>query len=287
MTDSVGSILITGASGHLGRVVSQSAERASLPTVLWSHHPVPSLGRGPQVHGDITSTADVDRIVSDARVQTVIHLAAVTGPRCEQDAEAAHAINVTATLRLAEAAAQAGATRFVFASTAAVYGDAFDRPIVETDALQGTSNYAATKMAAEAGLAAIGTRWGIDVVALRIFNIYGHGFVDSLIHRLQNASASAPVTLRGTVDFVRDYVDANDVAAACLAACAAPMPAPCTAINVGSGVATSNADLVAAVDPLRRDFVTVEPGKPSHSWADVSRMTDILAVTARPLGARL
>jgi len=273
-------ILITGASGHLGRVVSHRADREGLPTLLWNRRPDDSLGLGDQVHADITSPDDSDRILSRAGAGTVIHLAAITGARCEQNREAAHATNVTATLYLAEAAARAGATRFVFASTAAVYGDAYARPIVETDGLVGTGTYAATKIAAESGLAAIGKRSGMDVVILRIFNIYGDGFADSLINRLQNASASAPVTLRGPENFIRDYIHVEDVAIACIAACKAPMSSGTTVINVGSGVATSNADLISAIDASLRVHVTVEPGSPSHSQADVSRMREILAITA-------
>ena len=281
MTATANPTLITGASGHLGRVVSHEADRAGLPTLLWNRRPDSSLGSSNQVHADITSTDAADQILSEAQAGTVIHLAAITGAQCERDPEAAHATNVTATLHLAEAAARAGATRFVFASTAAVYGDAYARPIVETDALVGRGAYAATKIAAEAGLAAIGQRSGMDVVILRIFNLYGDGFTDSLIHRLQNASASAPVTLRGSENFVRDYIHVEDVAIASMAACRAPMPPGTTVINVGSGAATSNAHLISAIDASRRPHVTVEPGSPSHSQADVSRMREILGVTAR------
>lgn len=275
------SIVITGAGGHLGRVVSRSAARAGLTTLLWSRRPDSSLEFGNQVHADITSTEAANRILSHTRVDAVLHLAAITGARCEQNPEAAHATNVTATLRLAEAAARAGASRFVFASSAAVYGDDYARPILETDALVGRGTYAATKIAAEAGLSTIGKLSGMEVVVLRIFNIYGDGFADSLIHRLQNASASAPVTLRGPDNFVRDYIHVEDVAIASIAACTAPMPGRNTVINVASGAATSNADLIATLDESQRLRVKVVPGSPSHSQANVSRMRELLGVTAR------
>lgn len=281
MTAAAGSILITGASGRLGRVVSQAAVRACLPTVLWNRRLDSSLGSSNQVHADITSTDAADRILSHARADTVIHLAAITGAHCEQNLDIAHGTNVIATERLAQAAALAGVTRFVFASTAAVYGDAYSRPILETDSLVGRGNYAATKIAAEASLASIGQYSGMEVVVLRIFNVYGEGFHDSLIYRLQNASVRAPVTLRGEASFVRDYVNVEDVATACIAACKVPMPSVTTVINVGTGVPTSNADLFAALDVSRRPHVTAEPGAPSHSQADVSRMREILGVTAR------
>jgi len=123
VTDIASPILITGAGGHQGRVVSHEANRAGLPTCC-GIAARRSLGSSNQVHADSPAPMLPTRFCPSG-AGTVIHLAAITGARCEQNPEAAHATNVTATLHLAEAAARAGATRFVFASTAAVYGDAY------------------------------------------------------------------------------------------------------------------------------------------------------------------
>ncbi len=281
MTTAAGTILITGASGHLGRAVAREAARAGMPTVLWNRRPDSALGSGDQVHADLTDPHAAHTVLSSAPVTTVIHLAAITGARCEQDTTAAHDVNVAATVRLASEAAQAGVTRFIFASSAAVYGDAFPRPIVETDFLAGKGTYAATKIAAEHELSLIAEGSDMEVVLLRIFNVFGPGLVDSLIHRLLQASAQSPVTLHGGDDFVRDYIHVDDVAVAALAAGKRPMPTAVTAINVASGIATSNAALFSTMSDARREHVRLEPGRASHSQADVSRLKKVLAVAAQ------
>jgi UDP-glucose 4-epimerase len=235
------------------------------------------------VGGDITDPAAVDLALAQTQPQYVIHLAGLTGAVCESDAARAKAVNTDATEHLALKAAAAGVRRLVFASSAAVYGDAAHTALSESDPLNGSSTYARTKIDAESALERVAAQTGLEVVALRIFNVYGEGFPGSLVSRIAAASADSPVVLKGEAGFVRDYVHGDDVATAIRAALAMPMDSAFMAINVASGVPVSNADLASLVPERSRPFVAVEPGGQSFSVADVSLSDTHLGTYARDL----
>ena len=78
-------------------------------------------------------------------------------------------------LNLLQASARSRVKRLVFASSTAVYGDVRALPVKENAVLKPISPYAASKAAAEAYCAAFAGCYGLDVVALRFFNVYGLG----------------------------------------------------------------------------------------------------------------
>lgn len=151
-------VLVTGASGFIGRHLVARALAAGLDVRTLSRTPdgvprgVPSdrrfLGRLPD---------DLPAGLLDG-VDAVVHCAAwVAGARADADA-----VNVRGTLRLAEAAAQAGARPFVFLSTQSARVDA-------------TSDYGRTKFAAEEALRTAFADSPLDVVILRLGMVTGFG----------------------------------------------------------------------------------------------------------------
>lgn len=205
--------------------------------------------------------------VGAVKPRVIIHLAGIVGAPCEADPELAEKVNVGGTANLAAAASEHGVERIVFVSTAGVYGDSRRRPVSEADAPQPTGVYSTTKLLAEAALADIFPSVGVDI--LRVFNIYGEGMHDSLVSRLQNASAANPVRLTGLDEFVRDYVHVDDVARALLAS-AVSRSREFRILNVGSGVARSNRDLLAAIPVADPAAVVVSSAVESYSCADIS-----------------
>lgn len=124
------------------------------------------------VVGDI---ADSDRVRTLARkADYVIHGAALSSfPFSIAHPIKPHEVNVTSTLNLLNAALDAGVKRFVYASSAAVYGKAPDLPLRETGPLQPLSPHAASKLAAESYCRSYFTYYGLPTVVLRYFNVYG------------------------------------------------------------------------------------------------------------------
>lgn len=272
-------VLITGAPG---RVASRLGARDPAGDVRLF---VGRRARGPDAQSLDLRDRDAARdLVADFRPDVVVHLAAVTGSAAEVNPAETADLNVSATRALAQSAIATGAKRFVFASTSAVYGDGYRTPISETANPQPRSLYAETKLEAEVALADLAAVSGLEVIALRIFNIYGTGFEDSLVSKLKASTPENPVALRGFDSFVRDYTDAEDVALALDVATHAPLPAGYTVLNVGTGVATSNRALVGVLGRRRTVHYTVDDAPVSYSCAEVSQLRRVLGLTLPPLG---
>lgn len=264
-------VLITGAGGHLGREVAKALAGHEL--TLLTHSPANDLPHGKEYVVDFASGADLETIFATQRPEVVIHLAAMVGNACQSNPQAAHTINVAATARLGELAARYKARDFLFTSSAAVYHQQSLEPTDEDHNVNPQSVYGQTKLQAEQALSRLAnnvTRFTV----LRIFNIYGPVFTDSLVYKLANGR---PVALNGLDTFYRDYVHVNDVVSALTTFRCLDNLHDFTVLNIASGRATSN---TALVDRLRQlgctPNYTVQPAVPSYSWADISRAEQLL-----------
>lgn len=219
----------------------------------------------------------VKTIIRSVKPDAIIHLAGVSGPACDEDPELSLAVNVTATKVLCDAAAAVGTSRVVFASTAAVYGDQRPYTVSEVDAVDLRSNYARMKFQAEEALRKTANSAAFSSIALRIFNLYGPNFTNSLVHRLLASTPTNPTRLQGFDTFVRDYVHADDVAQAILLALELPQNGGGhMTFNIGSGAPTTNRQLVRLLGA--RGLVHYELGEAvdSFSCADINLARDIL-----------
>jgi UDP-glucose 4-epimerase len=170
--------------------------------------------------------------------------------------------------RFATDCAEFGVRRFVFASSAAVYGTGSDAPLRETDSLNAASSYASLKLRSEEALVEVSRATALPVVSLRVFNVYGPGFSSSLVNRLGLGEMPGPV-VHDTESFVRDYIHAHDVARAFSLAAQGP-EAGATVANVGTGIGTSNRALLALC-PTAPYTDSPDRNVASFSVADISR----------------
>src|SRR5690349_12444377 len=149
-------VLVTGASGYLGRAV--------VPALVAAGHEARRFA------GDLLDPDAVAGAV--AGVDAVIHLAARARVRESfQDPIGCYQVNVTGTLNLLGAVAPG--TRFVLASTASVYGTPTAQPIPETCPLAPQNPYAASKAAAESAVGWAAQADRVRATTLRIFNLAG------------------------------------------------------------------------------------------------------------------
>jgi nucleoside-diphosphate-sugar epimerase len=174
-------LLVTGGAGYLGTVLCDQLMRAghrvrAIDSLLHGGRPLLALaGREgfEFVRGDLR---DRDAVRSALRgVEGVVHLAAIVGdPACARDPELARALNLTASLELLDAAQEAGAERFVFASTCSNYGRMADTTELarEDHELRPVSLYAETKVAVERALMAL-PRDALAATVLRLSTLYG------------------------------------------------------------------------------------------------------------------
>ncbi|MFC6354665.1 NAD-dependent epimerase/dehydratase family protein [Luethyella okanaganae] len=276
-------VLVTGASGRLGRAVRRRLEsRSGVEAVFLRHYTDGSRGDDAFAF-DMTDMPRLHSVVSTARPDVIIHLASITGLACDNDPQLANAINVEVTIALAGIAAELGTERIVFTSTAAVYGDGYREPIHEGTPLRGASSYASTKQLAERGLVkCVETSANLSAVVLRIFNLYGDDFTDSVVQKLLTSTPDQPVRIHGLDRFVRDYVHVDDVVDAIMACVDAELTARHQVINIGTGVPTSNRALLERLGERRElYFDLVGEERESYSCADITRAADILDFAPR------
>ena len=188
-------ILVTGATGFLGRHLLAATSRSDHLIAIARGDPPPELREHADwVDADLAQPLDRSRLPEG--VDAVIHLA--QSPRFRDFPEGAadvFAVNAAATLALLDYARRAGASRFVLASSGAVYRPG-PVPLTEEEPLAPSGLYAATKAAAEwtvRGYAEL-----MDTVILRFFFPYGPGQSGMLVPSLvQRVIAGEPVEVRG------------------------------------------------------------------------------------------
>jgi nucleoside-diphosphate-sugar epimerase len=183
-------ILLTGASGFVGRRLG--------PALLDAGHEVIFAARDPAYiapGGAETVELDLSQPLDSAslpEIDTIIHLAQAN-VRFPEDAPELYRVNTISTLELLDYARRIGAQRFVYTSSASVYGFG-ERPFSEDDPLGGQDFYAMTKIASEALIATY--REFLTTAVLRLVVPYGPGqqarMVPGLISRVREG---APVTL--------------------------------------------------------------------------------------------
>lgn len=175
-------------------------------------------------------------------------------------------VNVSGTSILFEAARRAGVRRVVIASSAAVYGDSTAMPLEENTPLKQLSPYAVSKRVDEIFAELYTGQFGLEVAALRYFNVYGPrqrpdsmyaAAVPIFIRRMLD---NKPITIFGDGGQTRDLVNVRDVVQANLLAAAHPA-APGQIFNVCTGVETRLLDLLEIL-------YGIFPNAPRHVHAE-------------------
>ncbi|MBX9788809.1 MAG: NAD-dependent epimerase/dehydratase family protein [Pirellulales bacterium] len=220
-------------------------------------------------------------------VDVVFHLAARVSVRDSFDFMVEHnTTNVTGTLVMLKAAAAAGVTRFVLASSMAVYADAEPGTAnAESHPTRPLSPYGISKLAAEEFVLLAAPAFGVEPVVLRFFNTYGPrqafspyvGVVTIFITRLLQG---LPCTIYGEGEQCRDFVHVSDVVRACLAA-GHESAAVGQCINVGSGRGTTVNELAmliakAVVTTPNFTHGPEQSGELRNSVADLTRARQLL-----------
>lgn len=286
--------LVTGGAGFLGSgLANQLAKDGHQVLVLDDL----SNGKTADLHPAITFVeGDVDNIpllwslLQD--IDCVYHLAArVSVAQSILYPRDYNRVNVGGTVSLMEAMRDTGVRRVVFASSGAIYGAQTEQPIDEQATPKPDSPYAVSKWAAEQYINTIGGLWGLETVALRIFNAYGPrqslptSHPPIVPYMLQQILSGGSVVLFGNGEQTRDFVYLSDVVAA-LRAAGTVRQANRQVINIGSGVETSISELVTLVEQVtgkkgNRLVNEQRSGGVQRLGADVSQAQKLLGF--RPL----
>jgi len=250
-------VLVTGGAGYVGSVVVEELLAAGADAVvvlddLSSGHARAVAPPARLVRGDVADGDLVARTCRDEQIDVVVHMAAksLVGESMS-DPSRYYRNNVTKGLALLDALVTAGVRRFVFSSTAAVYGEPSASPITEQFDLAPTNTYGETKLAFEHALHWYEKAYGMRHACLRYFNASGataangeqHDPETHLIPIVLQVAAGrrshVPVfgdtypTPDGTC--VRDYVHVSDLARAHVLAIAGLDRHSSRAYNLGGG----------------------------------------------------
>ncbi|MFD5518505.1 UDP-glucose 4-epimerase GalE [Streptomyces sp. NPDC127066] len=295
--------LITGGAGYIGahvaRAMAEAGERVVALDDLSTGTPNRLPANIPLVQGSSLDGDLLKRVLTEHGITGVVHLAArkqvgesVAEPtRYYQE-------NVGGLATLLDAVAGAGVERFVFSSSAAVYGNPDVDLITEDTPCAPMSPYGETKLAGEWLVRAAGRAHGIATVCLRYFNVAGAGapeladtgifnIVPMLFDRLTRGEAPRIFgddypTPDGTC--VRDYIHVADLAEAHLAAARRLTDGAGgdLTVNIGRGEGVSVRELVALVAEVTGNPARplVEPRRPG----DAPRAVASAALAAEELG---
>jgi UDP-glucose 4-epimerase len=302
-------VLVTGGAGYIGSVsVEALIEAGHEPVVLdnaSTGHSDAVPASVPFLRQDYTDERATAAALEAHRVEAILHCAArsLVGESVLHPSRYFRQ-NVAGGIGLLEAARAAGVQRFVFSSTAAVYGTPDVAPIPEDAPLRPINPYGETKRIVESALDWYGRAYGMRSVSLRYFNAAGASQVngedhDPETHLIPNVLAAAdggePLTLFGddypTPDGtpIRDFVHVLDIADAhvrSLEATARGDSAGFVACNLGSGSGFSVREVLAAAErvlgrPIPVNVGPRRPGDPPILVAAVDRARDALGWTAR------
>lgn len=253
--------LILGASGPIGKDLRLNLERKGISTI--------GASRNGEVRVDVTEIKAVTGFLNELRPKNVIYLATPQLADLESDPSLVD-VAALAAERTAETALKCGVQKFVFTSSAAVYGTSQAEPRQERSELSGSGSYAELKIQSEDRLLRLFGEHSQALRVLRIFNVYGPGCTKSLINRL---------TCRDTIvlnssKFVRDYVNVSDISESIIAA--RKSYSAMSVFNVGTGIGTSNSEILNYVGDWAPVSIQDAPDIESYSVADMSRTKEIL-----------
>lgn len=295
------SVLITGGAGYIGSVTTRAIRSTGRDVVvldsLENGHRQ-AVGDAPFVRGNIADTDLVLGVCAEYAVDEVVHFAAykAVGESMEQPGRY-FANNVAGSQALFAALHDAGVSRIVFSSTAAVYGTPDRVPVRETDEVRCESVYAETKWMIERTLAWYSRTTDMRHVCLRYFNAAGAADDASLGEDWRHSQNLVPHVMKALLGYapalkvfgddyptpdgtgVRDYIHVEDLARAHVAALDyLAGGGDSVTCNVGTGRGTSVLEIVAATERVTgkkvpHEIVARRAGDPSECYADATRIS--------------
>lgn len=298
------SVLVTGGAGFIGSHVverllllggfqvtivddfndfySPTVKRVNITKVL-------QRGSVDIVTASLLDSVRMQDLFESKSFDIVIHLAARAGVRPSlMDPILYQSVNVEGTYRLLEWARKCGVKKFVFGSSSSVYGVTSRVPFTEDEPLQTpASPYAATKIAGEAACHVYSHLYGIQVLCLRFFTVFGpRQRPDLAIHKFTALMlAGEPIPLYGDGSTARDYTYVDDIVD-CIMSSLTYEGKPFDIFNVGSEDPIrldTLVELIARacdVEP-RIQWLPTQAGDVSITWADITKARKLLGYEPR------
>lgn len=294
-------VLVTGGCGYIGSHVVRQLSEAGQRVVVYDNL---STGfRDALLHGETLLEADLadrdtlEEAFRQYRFKTVLHFAAaIVAPESVSRPIKYYANNTRNTLGLLESCVRFGVERFIFSSTAAVYGFPEGGVASEEAVVAPINPYGTSKLMSEWMLRDVAAAHGLNYVALRYFNVAGADPLARIGQRTPEATHLIKIACQAALgqrpeaaiygtDYptpdgtgVRDYIHVEDLASAHLAALGyLDKGGDSTFMNVGYGRGSSVREVLAMVREVSGvDFRVIEaerrPGDPAALVASAERI---------------
>lgn len=303
-------VLVTGGAGYIGSHMVLALAEAGENVVV-----IDNLSTGfsafvpenvPLFIGDAGDEHLVDGVISQHGVDSIIHFAgSVVVPESVRDPLLYYRNNTMTTRSLLNAAVKRGVSRFIFSSTAAVYGNPEQVPVTETAPTRPTSPYGTSKLMAEIMLHDVATAHELNYVVLRYFNVAGAdpqgrvGLATVGATHLMKIAMEVATGQRAKIDIygtdyptpdgtcIRDFIHVSDLAQAHRAALAyLRTGGSSVTLNCGYGRGYS---VLETIDAVRRvsgrsfavQYAPRRPGDIMTMVADTTRIRSALDWTPR------
>ena len=288
-------VLVVGGAGYIGSHAARVLQRRGYDVIVFDNLSTgyKQLAEGLElIVGDIADKAKVASVLR--RCDSVMFFAAhaYVGESVENPKKYFHN-NVLSAISLLDSVMESRVRKFIFSSTAAVYGNPIQSPITESNPRQPVNPYGATKLAYENALEAYSTAYGLKYVSFRYFNAAGADdsgtigemhepethLVPIIFQAIQGKRAALSIygddypTPDGTC--VRDYIHVNDLADAHVLGLEYLAKSSSIAMNLGTGRGHSVKEVVEAVEHVTGHTVPTQigprrAGDPAELVADPS-----------------
>lgn len=299
------SVLVTGGAGYIGSHMALELLDASEEVLVLDNLSTGFRGAVPEgakfVEGNVGDAALVGQLLQDAPIDAILHFAgSIVVPESVTDPLGYYLNNTCNSRTLMACAVEAKVPRFIFSSTAAVYGIPEVNPVTEEASLQPISPYGSSKLMTETMLADTARAHPLRFVALRYFNVAGadpsgrSGQSTPRATHLIKVASEAALGLRPHLEVygtdydtpdgtcVRDYIHVTDLVRAHLDALRyLRAGGESVVLNCGYGRGFSVFDVIEAVKRASRNDFSVRTaerraGDPPALVAGADRVHDVL-----------
>ncbi len=294
-------ILLTGGAGFIGSHVAEAlvrrGARLSIVDNLDNFYALSRKRRNLEeirlagnyefFEADVRDLDAMRKIAECVQPEIVVHLAARAGVRPSIEQPALYeSVNVAGTLNLLEIAREFKVQRLILASSSSVYGITNTVPFCEDDLrTRPISPYAATKLAAEALGYTYSHLYGLTILCLRLFTVYGpRQRPDLAIHKFTALLESGkPIPVYGDGSMGRDYTYVDDIVAGVIASLeyVPESEPPFEIFNLGNSHPVPLTELIAQLEAATgkkavQERLPNQPGDVPITWANIGKAKRLL-----------